>query len=252
MVSDVGRVPLGLAGRDGRVQWLFTHRHGGVSSGVYDSLNLATGVGDEPSAVEANRVRVADYLSAHRLVVMNACHGTTVAVVTDDLQASVDEVDGLVTTQLGVAVAALSADCLPVLLYDVDSGIVGAVHSGWVGVRDDVVGVALDTMKRLGATQIRAVIGPSICGNCYAVPPDRVDEVAARIPEARARAADGQPSLDLAHGMQAHLARAGVISTRVPVCTAESADHYSYRRDGVTGRLAGVIVLDPPTVGGAT
>ena len=206
----------------------------------FDSFNLAGHVGDDPAAVLANRRIAAGELglAPDRLVVMEAAHGRDVSVVSAG-------VDALVTTGDGLAVAALAADCLLVLLFDADSGIVGAVHSGWMGVRDDVVGATLQQMRALGADRIVGLIGPGVCGECYPVPPDRVGQVAAIVPEAASRTSTGHPSLDLPRGMLAHLARAGVEAATVGICTVESARHYSYRRDRTTGRQAGVIVLDP-------
>lgn len=245
MVEPDHVVPVApMSGQDRGVRWLFTGRSGGVSEGPYASLNLADRVGDAPEAVAENRRRAAEVIGAERLVVMRACHGTTASVVGSDDDPVVDDVDILLTAEPGVAVAALAADCLPVLLYDAGSGIVGAVHSGWVGVRDDAVGAAVARLADLGARDLAAIIGPAVCGGCYPVPQGRVDEVADVVPEAAARTADGRPSLDLRRGVAARLSRAGVRVADVGVCTVESAGQFSYRRAAVTGRHGGIVMVE--------
>ncbi|CAB4956052.1 unannotated protein [freshwater metagenome] len=238
----------GLRGASGRVRWMFTDRSGGVSTGAHASLNLADRVDDDPGAVSDNRARVAVSMGVapDRLVVMEACHGIVVSVVESGVDPLVSGVDALVTRESGRALAALAADCLPIVLHDSGSGIVGVVHSGWVGVRDDVVGAALDAMAVLGAVSVSAVIGPAVCGRCYAVPIERVAEVADRFPEAASVTLDGRAALNLPAAVAARLVRAGVEVADVGVCTVESSVHFSYRRDHVTGRQAAIVVLEAP------
>ncbi|TFJ95455.1 mannose-6-phosphate isomerase 1-like [Platysternon megacephalum] len=100
-------------------------------------------------------------------------------------------------------------------------------------------------MRSLGARQISAWIGPHICGGCYEVPQAMWDDVVARHPAAASTTSWGTPALDLGAGVAAQLAQEGVASERVEVCTFESADHHSYRRDGLAaGRLAAFIWLE--------
>ena len=109
----------------------------------------------------------------------------------------------------------------------------------------DVTGAAIEAMVGLGAdpARMRAVVGPAICGACYAVPQERVDAVARVVPEAAAIARDGQPALDIRAGVTAGLARAGISTLTVGGCTAEGSEWFSYRRDGRTGRHGGLIAL---------
>ena len=167
---------------------LFTSRSGGVSSGPYASLNLATHVGDDPAAVTRNRTVVAHDVgvAVDRLITMDQVHGTTVAVVDGPGPAPV--ADALVTRAPDVALAVLVADCVPLLMVDAESGVAAAVHAGRRGLADGVVPAAVAAMVDLGARPeaIHAELGPSICGRCYEVPPDLRDEVVARVPAAYA------------------------------------------------------------------
>lgn len=233
--------PLPAAVSDGAARtasWLMTSRRGGISQPPFDGWNLAAHVGDDPAAVAANRQAVADFAGADTAVFMRQCHSAEVAIVDSSTVTEVVGVDALVTREPGVVVVALAADCVPVALMDVQAGVVAAVHSGWQGMVSDVVGAALSTMTGLGAdvTRIRAVLGPAICGRCYPVPPERVDEAALAVPESRAVAADGQPAIDVRHGLVARLERAGVWVETAGGCTAEDPESFSYRRDGRTGR----------------
>lgn len=229
----------------GSARWAVTDRAGGVSVAPYDGLNLGDHVGDDPAAVAANRARVADGVAGARaLVFMRQVHGTAVVEVVDP-PAEPPECDALVTASPGLALAALVADCVPVLLADPVAGVVGAAHAGRAGVRDGVVGAALDAMARLGAdpTRTRAVLGPAVCGACYEVPDELRAEVAATAPAAWAVSRQGSPALDLRRGLAASLTARGVAVETVGGCTREAPQWFSYRRDGVTGRFAGLVWL---------
>ncbi len=244
-----------LTGRlGGSVRWAVTGRDGGTSAPPYDSLNLATHVGDDPAAVAANRGAAAALLGVRPgdVVHMAPAHGREVAVVDGPRSAPVEGVDALVTACPGLALAALAADCVPLVLADPDAGVVAAVHAGWRGVRDDVVAAALDAMADLGAApvRVRAVLGPAVCGRCYGVPAGRVAEVVATAPEAVATSSAGGPALDLRAGLLGRLADLGVRAEAVGGCTAESPGLFSHRRDGVTGRFAAMVVRDADPPGG--
>jgi len=232
-------------GRLGPARWYFTGRAGGVSVGQYASLNPAAHVGDEPAAVSENRRRIAAMVGAP-LAIMGPVHGAAVAVVEEPTDEPIAGVDALVTTRPEVALMAFAADCVPVILIDETAGCVAAIHAGWPGVRDGVVFAALAALEQQGAvaTSTTAILGPSICGLCYAVPQDRFDAVTAVAPRAASTARDGQVSLDLRVGLSALLKDRGVTVQTVGGCVAESSDWYSYRRDGVTGRNTAVVVLD--------
>ncbi|MDF3288607.1 peptidoglycan editing factor PgeF [Streptomyces silvisoli] len=228
----------------------FTDRWGGVSAAPYEELNLGGAVGDEPRAVRENRELAAKALGLDpgAVVWMNQVHGNDVAVVTAPWDgAPVPAVDAVVTARPGLALAVLTADCVPVLLADPVAGVVAAAHSGRPGLVAGVVPAAVEAMTGLGARpdRITAFTGPSVCGRCYEVPGEMRAAVAESVPEAWARTSWGTPAVDVAAGVHAQLARLGVARReKSHICTLESADHFSYRRDRTTGRLAGYVWLD--------
>ncbi|MET7285009.1 peptidoglycan editing factor PgeF [Streptomyces sp. NPDC005573] len=228
----------------------FTDRWGGVSAAPYAQLNLGGAVGDDPAAVRANRDIAAGSLGLdpERVVWMNQVHGAGVAVVDGPWgEKPVPEVDALVTARRGLALAVLTADCVPVLLADPVAGVVAAAHAGRPGMVAGVVPAAVEAMAALGAEPGRIVArtGPCVCGRCYEVPEPMRAEVAAVEPAAHAVTSWGTPAVDVSAGVHAQLERLGVDDrAQSPVCTLESEDHFSYRRDRATGRLASYVWLD--------
>ncbi|PNE41905.1 MULTISPECIES: peptidoglycan editing factor PgeF [Streptomyces] len=227
----------------------FTDRWGGVSAAPYEQLNLGGAVGDDPAAVRTNRDLVARELGLDPAAVvwMNQVHGRDVAVVDGPWgEGEPPCVDAVVTTRRGLALAVLTADCTPVLLADPAAGIAGAAHAGRPGLVAGVVPAVVAAMVERGAepSRIVAYTGPAVCGRCYEVPEAMRAEVAAAVPQAWATTSWGTPSVDVAAGVQAQLAAAGVqLRGESHICTLESADHYSYRRDRTTGRLASYVWL---------
>jgi polyphenol oxidase len=228
----------------------FTDRWGGVSAAPYDELNLGGAVGDDPEAVGTNRELAAKSLGLDpdRVVWMNQVHGADAVVVSAPWgERPVPQVDAIVTAERGLALAVLTADCTPVLLADPVAGIAAAAHAGRPGMVAGVVPAALRAMTELGADPARIVArtGPAVCGKCYEVPEEMRADVAAVEPAAHAETSWGTPSVDVTAGVHAQLDRLGVRDRQQsPVCTLESGDHFSYRRDRTTGRLAGYVWLD--------
>lgn len=175
---------------------------------------------------------------------MHQVHGIAVHVV-DGPADEVPDADALVTSEAGVALLARAADCVPVLLV-AETGQVGAVHAGREGVRRGVVPAAVERLRELGGTDVRAWVGPHICGRCYEVPDELRAEIVAVVPATDATTSWGTPALDLGAGVLAQLADAGVPAVEVGGCTREDDTLHSYRRDGATaGRLAGVVWRTP-------
>ncbi|WP_262701408.1 MULTISPECIES: peptidoglycan editing factor PgeF [Streptomyces] len=230
----------------------FTDRWGGVSAAPYEELNLGGAVGDDPQAVRTNRELAAKAMSLDPAAVvwMNQVHGRDVAVVdapwTED---EIPAVDAVVTRRRGLALAVLTADCTPVLLADPVAGAVGAAHAGRPGLVAGVVPAVVKAMTEQGAEPARIVArtGPAVCGRCYEVPAEMRADVARTVPEAWAETSWGTPAVDVAAGVRAQLACAGVrmdeMDGQSHICTLESADHFSYRRERTTGRLASYVWL---------
>lgn len=215
------------------------------SAGRFGALNLGGHVGDDPLSVEGNRAALAGELGLgrERLVFMRQVHGSSVQEVSSPWQGEVPEADGIITTATDLALAVLVADCVPVLLHDGAAGVVAAVHAGRPGLIAGVVPAAVRRMRALGARDIAAVVGPSVCGRCYEVPAEMVVAAAAVSPASVARSWTGTPAIDVAAGVVEQLAVDGVAVQWVSGCTREDDDLYSYRRDHQTGRFAGVVVL---------
>jgi YfiH family protein len=151
------------------------------------------------------------------------------------------EADAMVSR--GVPLAVMVADCIPVLLAGESPGgpVLAAVHAGRPGLANGVIPAAVDSMNTLGATGIRAWLGPSICGSCYEVPAPLQAEVAAVVPASRSTTSWGTPGLDLPAGARSQLEQAGVGVEYSGPCTLETPSLFSYRRNKNTGRFAGVV-----------
>lgn len=217
---------------------LFTDRRGGVSLAPYDSLNLGIHVGDNRDQVMVNRASLSLPVSAIQF--MNQRHGDEFAIV-DSISEIDPTCDALITTTPGVAVAVLVADCIPLLLTS--PSIVAAVHVGRKGLVNRVTLKVIDHMRALGATTIHAQLGASICGECYEVPAEMAEEISLMHPRALSQTRVGTPALDLPRALIADLSSAGVSYEASSICTFENHDYFSYRRDSITGRFAGIVWL---------
>lgn len=235
-----------------RVRRVVTTRAGGSSTEPYQSFNLGDHVGDDPTAVAANRERLGRELGlGDRLVWMEQVHSRTVATVSDDPAVPtgpVEVTDGLVTATPGLGLVVLAADCVPVLLGDERTGVVAAVHAGRVGTRLGIVPAAVAAVVAAGARveDVEVLLGPAICGRCYEVPAAMQADVEAHAPGSASRTRSRRPGLDIRAGLRGQLAAVGV--TRVaqdPRCTLESRELFSHRRGAPTGRLAGVVWSQP-------
>lgn len=220
------------------MKYRFTNRTGGASSGAFASLNLGAHVSDDVAAVRSNRAKLANEVGPIQF--MSQVHGNRVAII----EAVTDEdptADALVTGIPGISLAVQVADCIPLLLHAKEA--VAAVHVGRKGLVNGVALNALGVMRDMGATEITAILGPSICGSCYEVSQEIFDEVISLHPAAQSTTHLGTTSLDLPAALWAALKVEGVSVVDESRCTLESDDLFSYRRDGVTGRQAGIISL---------
>ena len=161
----------------GRIRHGFFGRTGGVSEGLYRSLNCGYGSGDDPKAVHENRARAmsACGLSPTTLCTAYQVHSAEALVVTEAwAREDAPRVDAMATATPGLALAILTADCVPVLLADREAGVIGAAHAGWRGALNGILEAAVEAMLGLGArsNEIRAVIGPAIGAASYEVGPE--------------------------------------------------------------------------------
>jgi len=240
---------LWLGSLGGDVRFAFTSRLGGFSTAPYDSLNLSFNVGDDAAVVRRNRRDVLERLGVPRAAWLQAQHGALVQVVDGDRvvdgaseQETGYEVDGLVTAATGVALGALSADCALVVLADPTAGLVGSLHCGRPGLLAGAVDAIVGAMRENGAQQIRAAVGPTVCGSCYEVPAEMAAAVVVVVPAAFSRARSGGAGLDVRAGVIDQLRHAGVrVARLVGGCTREDPTTFSYRRDKVTGRMGALI-----------
>ncbi|CAN2194661.1 yfiH Multicopper polyphenol oxidase (laccase) [Candidatus Nanopelagicaceae bacterium] len=220
------------------MKYRFTNRTGGASSGAFASLNLGTHVSDDLETVLANRALLADELGP--IQYMSQVHGNRVAII-EEVTDEDPTADALVTGIPGISLAVQVADCIPLLLHSPQA--VAAVHVGRKGLVNGVALAALEVMRDMGSSAITAIIGPSICGPCYEVSQEIHDEVVALHPTASAVTPQGTPALDLPAALRAVLESAAISIVDESRCTHENSDLYSYRRDGITGRQAGIISL---------
>ena len=223
------------------------------------SLNLGRTLDASVDEVETNFERVRRALGVRRVVTLSQLHTPDVIEVDAALlnrwgtrshlgspggQPPLLEGDAMVTTERDVALCIRVADCVPVLLADVENGVLGAAHAGRVGLLDGVVPNTVDRMRQAGAHNIVAWIGPHVCGDCYEVPQAMADAVAPTHPEMITTTSWGTPSLDLGLGVEVQLAELGVEPVRLDPCTRTNDDLHSHRRDGANaGRLGAFIWL---------
>jgi len=239
----------------------FFTREGGVSEGLYASLNCGLGSGDDPERVRENRRRAMRRLglAAEALVTAYQVHSARVAVVEAPWPAEArPQVDGMVTRNPGVALGILTADCAPVLLADPQAGVIGAAHAGWRGAKSGILEETVAAMVRLGARvgSIGAAVGPCIRHDSYEVGPEFraafvADEPAAAdlfLPSDR----ESHFRFDLAGYVAGKLGAVGIEALAVlPHDTFSDNDRFfSYRRvtlagGGDYGRLLSAIALAP-------
>jgi YfiH family protein len=231
-----------------RIRRVTTTRAGGVSKPPFDTFNLGDHVGDDPEAVAANRSRLAEAigLGPDGVVWMNQVHSDHVEVV-DGPGAAFDNTDALVTATPRLALAVITADCVPVLLGDARRGVIGAAHAGRVGAAEGIVVRTVEAMVALGAdvADISALLGPAVSGANYEVPYEMADEVEAALPGSLTTTARGTAGLDLRAGIARQLAGLGVKAIDIdPRCTVDDTNLFSHRRGAPTGRLASVVWME--------
>jgi YfiH family protein len=226
----------GVSPNGATLQHGFFTRQGGVSQGLYASLNVGLGSDDNQAHVRQNRQLICEHLGGQRLISGHQTHSNITAYIGPDAP-DMPRADALVSDQPNIVLGVLSADCVPVLLADLHAGVIGAAHAGWRGAHDNIIASVIDEMEARGATRaaITAVIGPAISQTAYEVGAEFVAHFAKTYsadqdlfrPAARADHA----MFDLTGFVGRQLARAGVGAHLLDVCTyAEEARFFSFRR----------------------
>ncbi len=223
------------------IRHAFFTREGGVSGGLYSSLNGGVGSHDSPDHVAENRARMAAALAVNpdHLLTVYQIHSPNVVVADAPWTvAGRPRADAIVTRKPGLAVGVSTADCGPILFADARAGVVGAAHAGWRGALAGIAEATIEAMERLGAArdQIRAALGPMIRQESYEVGPDLIARFAAEdagsdrffVPAAR----NGHAQFDLSGYIASRLARAGIRQIEdVGLCTyADPTRFFSFRR----------------------
>jgi YfiH family protein len=233
-------------------------RTGGVSEGIYESLNIGTGSHDDPDKVRENRRRVAAWMGVAPKLLLTAyqIHSPDVLTVRGPFKGERPKADALVTDRPGVALGVSTADCGPVLFADVEAHVIGAAHAGWKGAFTGVLENTVTAMEKLGAGRDRivAVLGPSIGPRNYEVGPEFIERFESDDPGNRRYFAPsptaGRAMFDLNAYTVDRLISAGVRAEKLDRCTyAEEDLFFSYRRtthrgEADYGRQISAIVLE--------
>ena len=239
----------------------FTTRFGGVSEGIFASLNLGSNRGDDPDAVRENYRRVTALfgVGVDDAAVTRQVHGSAVRIVTgSDRHVCMDpvpyEADGIVTAEKGLPIFCFTADCVPVLLCDETHSVAAAVHCGWRSSAADILKNALEAMVSLGAEpgDVRAAIGPAIGRCCFETDDDVPEALTAYLGGDTQglfdRRADGKTMVDLRAANARRLMQLGLLPEHIDVsdeCTYCSHDKYWSHRctKGQRGSQAAAIML---------
>ena len=242
------------------VSHAFFTREGGVSTGIYTSLNCGAGSDDNPDAVVENKRRAATRMSVadDRLWTLYQIHSANVITVDGGVPSggSRPEADGIATREPGIALGILTADCAPVLFSDPENGGIGAAHAGWKGALSGLIENTVAAMENLGAdrTRIRAAIGPCIAQASYQVGEEFPAPFLAANPSTSAFFAPdydpGKQLFDLRGYVASRLEQAGIVDTEALSndTYAEEEAFFSYRRtchrgEGDYGRGLSAIAL---------
>ncbi|MEM6624285.1 MAG: peptidoglycan editing factor PgeF [Pseudomonadota bacterium] len=238
-----------------RVRHGFFTRQGGVSNGIYASLNGGQGSRDSAAAVTENRARIAAHLGATEIMTVSQIHSATAHLVSAPWSGGVPDGDAMVTATPDLAIAVLVADCTPVLFHDPKNGVIGAAHAGWKGAVGGILEATLDTMVAAGAErgEILAALGPVISQRAYEVGPEFVEQFLDDDPANERFFAGGQGDrahFDLPGFVLNRLREAGVRQAEwTGHCTFSDPERFfSYRRathagEPDYGRLVAAIVL---------
>ncbi len=234
-----------------RLLHLVTNRHGGVSEAPYATLNLALHVGDDPAKVVQNRLRLAERagFDAKNLIYMDQVHGAHIAEITHPFENKIERCDALITDRSDIALMVMVADCLPLLFFDPVRSVIAVAHAGRNGTFLRIGAKVVERMcDRYGSRseEILVAIGPGIHRCCYEVGPEIADIVTQEFGAHYLQEREGRMFLDLVGMNVDQLRAAGVAPEHIEasgICSCCDREYFSYRREGRTGRFAGVMML---------
>ncbi|NLY03525.1 MAG: peptidoglycan editing factor PgeF [Campylobacter sp.] len=211
----------------------FTNKFGGVSKGAYESLNLATHVGDEIDFVAQNREILKSNLGVKSLLFMDQIHSNKVEIYRD-LEQKLEPCDGVITSLKGVALCVMVADCAPILITS--NNAIAAVHAGRAGVCLGILSNTINIMKKeFDAKNFRIFIGPHIQTECYEIGNLDLKEFD------RFKKED---KFSIRKALEVEIKNLGIQNYKISnICTHCDKRFYSYRRDAITGRFVGFIYL---------
>ena len=224
-----------------------TNRYGGVSPKPYDSLNLALHVKDDPKNVLENRVILAqkhDFI-LQNLIYMDQTHSSNIIVIKDSSQNKIENCDGLITNIKNIPLMVMVADCIPILFYEPVKNVIAVAHAGRNGTFNEIAKKTIIKMIdefNCSDSDILVYFGASIHECCHEIG----QEIAKVADEKYVSVKDDRWYLDL-HSMNFdQLLSVGVLENNIDIskiCTCCDKDYFSYRREGVTGRFAGIMKL---------
>jgi YfiH family protein len=226
-----------------KINYCFTDRYGGVSSPPYDSLNLALHVGDKPESVIKNRSIIQNRFNIKNIVWMDQVHKDRVETISSPHSEPIPACDAIITNKPNIALAVMVADCIPILMFDQKSGTISAIHAGRNGTFLEIAPKTIMKMQKefnCNPSDIFVVMGPSIHSCCYEVS----NEISTIVKNSFGKEYINDQMLDLQKLNYDQLIEANICKDHIKIsniCTCCNFDYFSYRRDGITGRFAGVI-----------
>lgn len=229
-----------------KITYHFTNRHGGVSTPPYDTFNLALHVGDNPANVIKNRTILKHRYNTPDIVWMDQVHHANIQIITSPHTEPIPHCDAIVTDQPNIALAVMVADCIPILMFDPQRHVIAAIHAGRNGTFLQIAPKTVEVMqKAFGCmpSNIHVIMGPSIHACCYEIG----DDLATIVEKSFGKVYMQNGRLNLQQLNYDQLIQASITKEHIEIsniCTCCHPDYFSYRREGTTGRFAGVIWME--------
>lgn len=213
---------------------LFTTRYGGVSKGIYESLNLGLHVGDDEKDVLQNREILRSSLGLKKLIFMKQIHGDNVEILKNEDQI-LASCDAVITNLKNIGLCVMVADCMPVLLVSKEA--VGVAHAGRAGIIKKITSKTINLMReKFNASEIKVIVGPHIGGNCYEIGELNLGEFNKFVKNSK---------FDMKKALLDELKSIPNLRIEISkICTHCDENYFSYRRDKDSGRFAGVCYLN--------